>query len=126
MPAFKPIHEHIDHEIYGKKISPGYDWANDPKKYKVADSFGSLHIPKNRCYHCGIRFLNSKYAAFCVVCDNEMSPPHEEPLFIVTRYDPNTKPPVKEGYWTTRKAIVNNRIRIPDDVTEEEYQAKMD
>ena len=101
-------------------VSEGYDWRIDPNGYRKDG-----HIPKNRCYHCGRRFLNSKYAAFCNVCDNEMSPPHEEPMFVITHYVPDAKPPVKEGYWTTRNEMVKNRIRIPDDMTEEEYKEKL-
>lgn len=107
--------------MYGRQLSQGYDWIADPSSYR---RYG--HVPDNRCYHCGIRFLNAKYAAYCNVCDNEMSPPHEERIFVVTRYEPQAKPPVREGYWSTRKQLIRNRIRIPDDVTDEDYKQKMD
>lgn len=115
----------LKYNIYGRKLSEPYDWALDPNHYKEQDNEGIYHVPKNRCYHCGIRFMNSKYAAYCNVCDNEMSPLHEEQMFVVTRYDPLAKPPVREGYWTTRSALIKNRIRIPDDVDEKEYQKKL-
>ena len=108
------------YQLYGREISEPYDWVNDPKHYKV-----DHHIPFNRCYHCGIRFLNSKYAAYCNACDNEMSPDADSKMFVVTAYDPQAKPPIREGYWTTRRQIVRNRIRIPDDVSEEEYDQKI-
>jgi hypothetical protein len=107
--------------MYGLPVSEGYDWKLDPKDYRKDG-----HIPPNRCYHCGIRFVGAAWAAFCNVCDSEMSPVHEELYFVVTKNDKDAKPPVHEGYWTTRRKIVQNRIRIPDDVlSEEDYKKKL-
>lgn len=108
------------------KLPPRYDWHRDPNNWKVLDKNKSLHIPPNRCFYCGSRFLDSTYAAYCNVCDEAMSPDTDELRFVVTAYDPNAKPPLKEGYWTTRRDLIKNRIRIPEGIAEKDYKKKMD
>jgi len=96
--------------------TPIYDWINDPKGYKKDG-----RIPKNRCFHCGSRFMNSEYAAFCNICDNEMTPDAEDSTIFVVTDKAN-----KQGYLISRREYVANRIRIPDDIkTEEEYKKKL-
>jgi hypothetical protein len=95
----KTITWDIDRTIGGKKLPPAYDWKLDPDKIS-----NEGHIPPNRCYHCGYRFVGAKLAAFCVVCDMAMTidkdPRHFE--------------------------LVATRIRIPEDITDEKsYQDKM-
>ena len=48
------------------------------------------------------------------------------PQAIIHRKD--TKPPTQgEGYWTTRRELIANLIRIPDDIPDEfEYRKKLD
>lgn len=116
----KSIKEHINYNLYGKKPLPRYDWISDPKGLKQAG-----HIPKNRCYYCGNRFLDSAYSAFCNICDDNMSPDNDqELLYVVTVNDKERKS--HEGYWTTRRQLIKNRIRIPDDIiNEKEYERKL-
>ena len=98
-PKLKTISHDIERTYGGKKLPPRYDWKRDPDGIS-----NDGHIPINRCYHCGHRFVGSKLAAFCVVCDTAMTidkdPRHFE--------------------------LVATRIRIPEDITDEKsYQDKM-
>lgn len=98
-PKLKTITRHVDYLIGGKKLPPSYDWKKDPNG--ISDDG---HIPTNRCYHCGHRFVGAKLAAFCVVCDMAMT------------IDKDPK----------RFDLVATRIRIPEDITDEKsYQEKM-
>lgn len=92
-----------------------YDWIHDPNGYKK-DS----RIPNNRCFHCGSRFIGAEYAAFCNICDNEMTTDSEDSQIFVITDKAN-----KQGYLISRREYVANRIRIPDDVTEEQYTKKL-
>lgn len=114
-----PIHGHIDRTMYGKKVTPAYDWINDPNQFKQDG-----HIPQNRCYHCGFKFMGSAYTAFCNICDDNMSPDGEY-VYVITANDKEAKPPLKEGYWTTRKKTIMNHIRIPEDMDEKQYKEKL-
>lgn len=97
----------------GKYLPESYDWTNDPKDYKVDG-----HLPANRCYHCGFKFVGSQYAAFCNICDNAMSMGDDISLRIGDK---------TTGYVVMRSALVASRIRIPDDVaTEEQYKKKLE
>ena len=98
-------------------MTPTYDWINDPKGYKTKAGA----IPHNRCFHCGLRFIGSEYAAFCNICDNEMTPDSDDSnIFVVTNKEK------KEGYTISRREYVSNRIRIPDDSNEEQYKKKLE
>lgn len=82
----------------GKLLPPSYDWKKD-KDGIAADG----HIPNNRCYHCGFRFVGAKFAAYCNICDNAMT------------IDKDPK----------RFEFVSTRIRIPEDVNDEQsYKEK--
>jgi hypothetical protein len=95
----KTIGHNIEMTIGGKKLPPRYDWKHDPKGIS-----NEGHIPPNRCYHCGHRFVGAKLAAFCVVCDMAMTIDKDH-----KRWD-----------------LVATRIRIPEDITDEKsYQDKM-
>jgi len=97
--------------------TPTYDWINDPKGYKTTAGA----IPDNRCFHCGSRFIGAKFAAFCNICDNEMTPDSDDATIFVVTDKAN-----KQGYLISRREYVANRIRIPDDIkTEEEYKKKL-
>ena len=99
--------------IGGRLVSNGYDWIKDPKHYLIDG-----HRPSNRCFHCGLRFIGSEYAAFCNVCDNEMTPENDTmPILIKTGH---------ESYLAPRKELTKHRIRIPNDSTEEYYKNKLD
>lgn len=111
--GIKTLGDDVERTYDGKKLPPRYDWQKDPNHYTT-----NGHIPDNRCYHCGYRFIGSQYAAFCNVCDNAMSPDVDESIFIVTDKEKG------EGYNTTRREMVQDRIRIPDDVADEKAYAK--
>ena len=97
--------------------TPTYNWFEDPKGYKTITE----RIPKDRCFHCGSKFVNAQYAAFCNICDNEMTPDAEDSTIFVVTDKAN-----KQGYLISRREYVANRIRIPDDIkTEEEYKKKL-
>jgi len=99
--------------VGGKPMPEGYDWVKDPKGYKKDG-----HMPANRCYHCGFRFVGSAYAAFCNICDNAMSMGDDISLRIGDK---------ETGYITMRSRLVASRIRLPDDVdSEEQYKEKLD
>jgi hypothetical protein len=97
-----------------------YEWTKDPKGYK-ADG----HVPFNRCFYCGYKFVGAKYAAFCNICDIYLTPDPDEMMFVVTRNDKEKK--IHEGHWMTRRQLVATRIRIPDDVSsEQDYKKKLE
>ncbi len=96
--------------------SQTYDWINDPNGYKKDG-----RIPMNRCFHCGLRFIASEYAAFCNICDNEMTTDSEDSQIFVITDKAN-----KQGYLISRREYVANRIRIPDDSNEEQYKKKLE
>lgn len=103
-----------------------YDWIKDPKRFKV-----NGHMPSNRCFHCGYKFVGSKYAAFCNICDLAMTPDPDLAMYIVTERPPKgSKDAIADGgkgYWTTRRQYIATRIRIPEDIdSEEEYSKKLD
>ena len=103
--------EHIERTFHGKSTPPRYDWELDPNNYKKDG-----HRPDNRCYNCGFMFVGSKYAAFCNICDNAMS-----------MDDNDLAIPVSETELIPRKALVGTRIRIPEDIKDEEdYRRKME
>jgi hypothetical protein len=108
------------YSIYGRKPLEHYDWIADPKHLKVEG-----HIPNNRCYYCGNKFMGSAFTAFCNICDEPMSPPDHEYVYVVTRNDTDAKPPIKEGHWTTRRKLIMNHIRIPEDMEEKDYRKKL-
>ena len=92
---------YVKQMIGGKFLSDGYDWSNDPNNYKINN-----HIPSNRCYHCSFKFVGAEYAAYCVICDKAMNPGAEYLM-----------PKVQN--------LVEQRIRIPEDITETEYNKKL-
>lgn len=99
--------------VGGKPMPEGYDWSKDPKGYKKDG-----HMPANRCYHCGYKFIGSQYAAFCNICDNAMSMGDDISLRIGDK---------TTGRIIMRSQLVASRIRIPDDVSsEEEYKKKLE
>jgi hypothetical protein len=101
----------IEMTVGGKKLPPRYDWKADPNHYSTDG-----HIPANRCYLCGYRFVGSQYAAFCNICDNAMTPDNDDTVFTIG------KPP--DTRHVSRWEIVSTRIRIPDDVIDEKAYAK--
>ena len=105
------IAEDIERTYSGKKLPPQYDWKHDPNHYSTDG-----HIPPNRCYRCGFRFVGSKYAAYCNICDNAMTPNSDDTVFTIGE-PPNIK-------HISRREMISNRIRIPDDVTDEKAYAK--
>ena len=92
----------IQHKYKGKFLNPGYDWAKDPKHLKTNGT-----IPHNRCFHCGHRFVGSEIAAFCNICDHAMAIGGEDMLM---------------GFSFERR---DSRIRIPEDMDEKSYIAKV-
>lgn len=90
----KAIADNVPRTYGGKKLPPAYDWKRDPDKI-AADG----HIPINRCYHCGFRFVGAKFAAFCVVCDTVMTIDNDPKRF----------------------EFVSTRIRMPEDVIDEQW-----
>ena len=118
--SFK-THGHVDYLSYGRKLPPRYEWEKDPNNWKETDPDGSKHIPRNRCYHCGSRFVNHEKFAFCNICDFAMSPPNDETVIdlIVDKKE-------KESKLIYRNEIVKSRVRIPEDkLTEEEHNENM-
>lgn len=107
----RTVSDDIERTYSGKKLPPRYDWKADPNHYSTDG-----HIPDNRCYHCGYRFVGSKYAAFCNICDNAMTPDNDDTVFTIGE-PPNVK-------HITRWEMVANRIRIPDDVVDEKAYAE--
>jgi len=101
-----------------------YDWLKDPNNYRIEG-----HMPPNRCFRCGFRFLGAKWASFCNICYAKMTPDIDDKVYVVTQKpSKDTKPPTQgEGYWTTRRELIANLIRIPDDIPDEfEYRKKLD
>jgi len=104
---------YVKQMIGGKFLPEGYDWTNDPKGYKIDG-----HLPGNRCYHCGFKFVGSAYAAFCNICDNAMSRGDDISLRIGDK---------ATGHVVMRSQLVASRIRIPEDVsTEDQYKKKLE
>jgi hypothetical protein len=104
---------YVKQMVGGKYLPNSYDWINDPNGYKKDD-----HLPANRCYHCGLKFVGSQYAAFCNICDNAMSMGDDISLRIGDK---------STGTIVMRSALVASRIRIPDDVSsEEDYKKKLE
>lgn len=92
----------VNYLYAGKPLPERYDWKADPK------GIGNEgHIPHNRCFHCGSRFIGSKIVAFCNICDHAMAVGGEDMLM---------------GFSFERR---DARIRIPDDTTEEQYTKKL-
>lgn|SRR5580765_8726431 len=100
--SIRTITEDIIHTYAGKKLPPGYDWPKDPEGFKKEG-----RIPKNRCFHCGSKFVGSEIAAFCNVCDHAMAIGGEDML---------------RGFSFERR---DARIRIPEDMSEEQYRQKL-
>ncbi len=76
---------------------PKYDWNADPKNFKIDDV-----KPRNRCQHCGYKFLGWKVAPFCNICTFAM---HHRPKDIMPEL----------------QAIIGARYRIPEEETEKQY-----
>ena len=114
MTSLKTHQKGIPQLMGGKKIPDRYDWAKDPKG--LCEEKG--HIPPNRCYLCGFRFVGSRYAAFCNICDNAMSMGDQDDAIPISGR--------KESKLISRREMVATRIRIPEDITDEtSYAEKM-
>lgn len=93
----------VNYLYSGKLLPKRYDWTNDPKGYKTEG-----HIPYNRCFHCGFKFIDSKTAAFCNICDHAMQTGGDDYI---------------RGFSYEKR---DARIRIPDDTNEEDYKKKIE
>jgi hypothetical protein len=103
-----------------KQKSKSYDWQNDPQNFKVDD-----HIPKERCFKCGYRFIGFDSAAFCVICETKMTPDLNEKIYVVIEKPPDKQTPGK-GEWITRREFISKRIRVPENIDNiNEYAKKM-
>ena len=99
----KTVTWNVNYLYAGKPLPKHYDWKTDPKGIS-----NEGHIPHNRCFHCGSRFIGSQIVAFCNICDYAMTIGGEDMLY---------------GFSFERR---DARIRIPDDTTEEQYTKKLE
>ena len=113
-------------KIFSMEKPEHYNWEKDPKGFKKSNDG---HIPHNRCFFCGSRFLGSEYAAFCNICDLYMTPDPDSWIYVVTQRPPKgTKDSslLGEGHWTTRRQFISNRLRIPENEEEESFKKRME